>query len=1352
MAEITRVTQSGLNVLAEGEPDIRVTQSGLNVVARTISPLRVTQTGLNVVGSQPTPQLTATAVSSTQIDLTMGAGPGATVHQLYRSITEGFSPGPATLIATYGAVPPAGLADTGRTPGRTYYYALVATAGAAVGTARAAATTPGVGDVPNLRVGAVLDTEATLSVDQLSEYLTVRYRTRQIGITVDLTDLTGSFRYFHTLLGLTPELTYTAQAQVRYAAGWSDWSDEVEWTMLPLGGGVGPELGCPPTWSGIHVNSDANPPTNRLGVGWQVPQPGQPLRGQTVLVFRWPTSEVRWNFELSDDLGATYPVTVEANVGPTGIDGDRLIRYTATLNTTLYADDMDYRLRAVSQNTADDDVESLSFPIDNAGDVHWWKQTADALGPDWGALWATTQDRSGEGIWVRGSDGGIGALRGHDPALLASLVAGRCLGADITVRMYIWSGEGGMFQGLQGRNDTEAIMAGIGLFGEGVGEDNRTGIMVSVGNLITFPLGCCDDYLTSTGASLDLLGSLVAGGGAPTAIWGQLVTPSPLEKMFFKATQLPMQLRFHFQYLPPELRGPQISLENPWPLMSWREGPTTGEDIRFGWMSCARRFEMYALRVRAELDPGDDTRLRIRTRLDGLGVEPPAASYWHGDQWITKATPWAAGHVGLMSQQDAAATYGQPQGARVFLSSSILPISPSPSEIEPVVAPPWNPPVEGEPCTLVLQIFNEDRETVRWEVGTDQFHPSPYLCIPEHYGEQELDVVKGAATIAQVEVVVIDKNPVPGDQDGGWLTDRLSIGSVGAIHGRRNRLIRFISPELGWVVIADGPASTPEMDESYSAFRWVIRDTRETERKVKAFVRADTCWLFPMGVPAGFGAYQDENGADQWLVPPQAPLIGDYIFDVGDPFPVGSVNFRANYWSGVFGPGNRPVDTEVLPDVVVTAAVEEAMLADAEELGDPRPVLWTWPELEILWRISGSGDPWTIVQPTDLLVEGRSIAKPTGSGAWWRTLLTVFGSELGDGTPVRAGLAMTLRGYQATGTFPADGDEIEVAVRYLGPPTEAFPLHIQNLTSGQLIKRLYDGQYSARDPVTDEVVPTGIRYDVDDLLMVGGGEGFLSLGATDGLIRLEDGTGSLLLTVAEASEDTVLLRQTEVVDDLRDWVEENLYSPTGWCPALNNDGEISPRSQVPPLTFEGLTDINNAITEPQPDWDAGERIINVLTYNYPRWLRVELEDAEAIDLLEKRDITIEYRDEASITRHGLRNVTYDGSAFSAVGDTTGNPIVALDDEQSWILTQLRRLYVFDRYRNAAPILNVPVRRDYTATLRAGDWVTLDLSWFPDYVTDRRGLITGGQILAIHDVDCEWRILLIEEALPVIEES
>lgn len=1181
---------------------------------------------------------------------------------------------------------------------------------------------PGYGDPPDFYVGSIDEDSATLSVDPLSEYLEVRFQNYYAGAVpiqtapVLLEDVTqtGSTRFYRFLTGLNTLSFYQSRAKVLRAGGWSPWSDTTLWNTREPGWNPGNRLTCPPGPPGVFINPDANPPTNREGSGWFTPHPGQPLRGTANLVFRWIHTGPIWDIYISDDLGATW-AKIKSNLGAGPEDGDGLFRYTMELDTTAYTDGMDYRLKAVSVNTSDDDVISLSFPIDNAEAVYWWKQTYDDPGERFGKAWAQEGRQingtpTGDPIWYKGRDGCLAALRGHDHAALVDLDIPPSLGGDVTIRFYIWSGEGG-FLTLQGRDDVENFVAGIAFFAKGETYEEAVGLWVGANSLSADLPFCCDGTLIATGGAVAHGVAETPGFFYPTNLGGNLA--SPIEKFWFKCMNLP---RWH--RLTPEQM-------DTWPEMRYRNGPEPGVDLHAPRFTCARRWEQYALRVRAELDPGDSKRVRIRTRIDGMGVTEPASGYWHSDDWHEASVDFEVGHLGFMSFQLAQQTYGAPNGGRIFLSWSALPLNPAdiPPIIPPYEPPPWNPPQEGQPCTLVLQVFDDDRKRVKWEVGTDRYHGQPYLVDPENYGEQEVDMVKGAATIGQVEVIVIDKNTIPGDQDAGWLTARLSIESVGGLHGRRCRLIRYVDPTRGWVVIADGPASTPEMDESYSAFRWIIRDTRETERKVRAFIKADTSWVLPMGVPAGFGAYVDENGADQWLVPPQDPLIGDYQYDTGDAFPIGSVTFY-DYWSGPFGPGGQPVGAQTVEsDVVIIPAVEDETIADSEILGDPTPVLWTWPRFEILWRLEGSGDPWTVVDPMDTLVAGRSVVAPPGTSAYWRKLVTVWAAELADGSAVRAVSAMTLRGYQATGTFPTDGDSIEIAVRWKGEPTDFAPLHIEGMTSGAFLKQLYDGEYSPPDPVTGEVVPTGIRYHEADLLEVG-----------------------------QEAPDTILLRITEPVEDLRAWAEERIYSPTGWCPALNNDGEISPRSQIPPATFEGLQEISNAITEPSPTWDAGERIVNVIRYNYPRHYRVDLDEAEAVDLLEVRDVVQEYRDEASITRHGLQVVEFDGQAFSAMGGNDTKPIVEKTLEQGYRLAVLRRLYVFDRYRNGAPTLEVPVRRDYTWHLRAGDWVTVDLSWFPDYVTDRRGLITGGQILAINDVDCEWRVLLIEEALPVIPES
>ena len=93
-----------------------------------------------------------------------------------------------------------------------------------------------------------------------------------------------------------------------------------------------------------------------------------------------------------------------------------------------------------------------------------------------------------------------------------------------------------------------------------------------------------------------------------------------------------------------------------------------------------------------------------------------------------------------------------------------------------------------------------------------------------------------------------------------------------------------------------------------------------------------------------------------------------------------------------------------------------------------------------------------------------------------------------------------------------------------------------------------------------------------------------------------------------------------------------------------------------------------------------------------------------------------------------------------------------EHEQGFQLAEARRLHVFNRYALGAPTVTVNVRRSGLATVRAGDWVVLNLSWFPDYVTARRGLLALAQITALADLDCAWRRVTAEIVTPLEAES
>jgi hypothetical protein len=168
--------------------------------------------------------------------------------------------------------------------------------------------------------------------------------------------------------------------------------------------------------------------------------------------------------------------------------------------------------------------------------------------------------------------------------------------------------------------------------------------------------------------------------------------------------------------------------------------------------------------------------------------------------------------------------------------------------------------ISGPPCKLLLEVFDDDGVTVLWSTGTDPAHAHPYLKEPTNYGEQQIDVATGTASLTTVSVTVIDPAQIPGDQDSGWLTERLAFLNIANLGGRRCRLIRYLPDGmLGYQVIADGPASQPVMVDNYSAFTWQIRDTRDTERKLRLFdVIHSTGDITTGATPAG----PEEPGTD----------------------------------------------------------------------------------------------------------------------------------------------------------------------------------------------------------------------------------------------------------------------------------------------------------------------------------------------------------------------------------------------------------------------------------------------------------------------------------------------------------
>jgi len=251
-----------------------------------------------------------------------------------------------------------------------------------------------------------------------------------------------------------------------------------------------------------------------------------------------------------------------------------------------------------------------------------------------------------------------------------------------------------------------------------------------------------------------------------------------------------------------------------------------------------------------------------------------------------------------------------------------------------------------------------------------------------------------------------------------------------------------------------------------------------------------------------------------------------------------------------------------------------------------------------------------------------------------------------------------------------------------------------------------------------------------------------------------DAAGLALMT------EPLRVRFDAEIKDVRDWLEKHIYQPTGWVPALDLDGRVSPVSQVPPTDFAALVTLDDSVVEPSPDWRAGGRVVNAISFHYLRDYHPAADDPEAqrelglmlkflsqrvaADPLAQREVILEYEDPVSIARFGRQGLEIEGAAFRALGDEIGNAIGdGLEAETAYGLAVDRDRWLRTRYAYGAQTLPLAVLRSAVPTLRAGDWVLLEVSWIPDYLTGRRGGTKLAQVVALGELDCTWRQVLLE---------
>lgn len=375
----------------------------------------------------------------------------------------------------------------------------------------------------------------------------------------------------------------------------------------------------------------------------------------------------------------------------------------------------------------------------------------------------------------------------------------------------------------------------------------------------------------------------------------------------------------------------------------------------------------------------------------------------------------------------------------------------------------------------------------------------------------------------------------------------------------------------------------------------------------------------------------------------------------------------------------------------LTDAIGDAF--DSVEPLEGQPGVMIHNRIKVLWRDLAAGGAYTeITQIAYLHPDLRE-----GGGQQAYRLRQV------DGVRSDRIFAVRVNNEVSGDTLPSSGQRIEVIVQYDGPPTEDWRHHIQDINAGELLRDLYRGDHSVEDP--------RIRFNETALL---------------------------------ALSTRVRGRLKEPIEDIRAWAEENVYPIVHAAPTLNSDGEIAPITYILPDADETLIDLDNNNCRPTgAGWAHGaEDAVNVVKVTYKREFR-----GVGTEVLE-RDITVEFRIQDSIDLLGEQELEVDSILLTAVGTAQGGPAVGdVRLETGYNVARRLTRLATDRFALGGQYFSLLSDRSDpdVEALREGAFVTVSVSWMPDYVAGERNLSRLAQVISRRNRDAAWTRLSLVDA-------
>lgn len=629
--------------------------------------------------------------------------------------------------------------------------------------------------------------------------------------------------------------------------------------------------------------------------------------------------------------------------------------------------------------------------------------------------------------------------------------------------------------------------------------------------------------------------------------------------------------------------------------------------------------------------------------------------------------------------------------------------------------------------TPLLGAVDVDGNVVDPSFSTDPKHARPYLEFSEDTGQQSVDFIEGSSTIGTVSLTILDKRRTD-DQATGIFTWFQVSGSTGDTAVLRRRAVweGLLNDGITWVTLMNGVLTRVSLNDDLVSYTIGLRDMRERERRVRLFVKnndavADgsgnitvtrgTC-VFPLvGPMEGWGRptkYDDTLGrivqyGDPQLEPThgvkgkwvQDLLNGSYVFfDINDPasglvYAEGREELFAKYGQSSYdGQGQILLATGIFENSYLN--YDKYFYKNVIAQWSPNPTGGPWYTMHIMPANTG------IVPFRDNLFE---VVEGQSSQSYNFGLIK---GTIPEGTPFKYVRSAKLI-PSAGDTAPANGQT--VYVRYISnmQPEKDVPKYLEEETFGIFLKKIYDGEFS------DPEVPPRIKYDT---------------AAMDKMIT-----------------DTPLMigMVSEVVTDMRGWVEENIYKPLGYAPALSPDGTITPIKYALPDETVPLLMLTDANVE-KATWEHSDsNVINKVTFTYQRDMVPAVPSLNTIAgvKINTVDVIIENWNIVSIPLFDTKSLDYKPATTHSVLVTGSKfaPRPNVSSEVGWRLAMARTADVIMRFGNGAQtcVVTAMASDPDVVLAKIGGWAVLAVSWLPDYKTRIRGISRLMQITDIKRV-------------------